>query len=80
LRNRITIAVQIVLQIYSIVVVNKNFSLFLPSLFNNKKQDTMKHYTAEVVDDFMAAGVDHNDIFLGFVPPSARHFLGFAVA
>ncbi len=34
----------------------------------------------EVVDEFMAAGVDRQDIVLGFVPPSARHFLGFAVA
>ncbi len=34
----------------------------------------------EVVDEFMAAGVDRNDIVLGFVPPSARHFSGFAVA
>ena len=34
----------------------------------------------EVVDEFMAAGVDRQDIVLGFVPPSARHFSGFAVA
>jgi hypothetical protein len=34
----------------------------------------------EVVDEFMAAGVDRNDIVLGFVPPQARHFSGFAVA
>jgi hypothetical protein len=34
----------------------------------------------EVVDEFMAAGVDRNDIVLGFVPPQARHFSGFAVS
>jgi hypothetical protein len=34
----------------------------------------------EVVDDLMAAGVDRQDIVLGFVPPAARHFSGFAVA
>jgi hypothetical protein len=34
----------------------------------------------EVVDQFMEAGVDRKDIVLGFVPPQARHFSGFAVA
>ena len=34
----------------------------------------------EVVDDLMAAGVDRQDIVLGFVPPHARHFSGFATA
>ena len=34
----------------------------------------------EVVDEFMAAGVDRNDIVLGFIRPQARHFSGFAVA
>lgn len=34
----------------------------------------------EVVDELMAAGVDRNDIVLGFVPPQARHFSGFATA
>jgi XisI protein len=34
----------------------------------------------EVVDEFMAQGVDKQDIVLGFVPPHARHFLGFGVA
>jgi hypothetical protein len=34
----------------------------------------------EVVDDLMAAGVERQDIVLGFVPPAARHFSGFAVA
>lgn len=32
----------------------------------------------EVVDELMAAGVDRQDIVLGFVPPYARHFSGFA--
>jgi hypothetical protein len=34
----------------------------------------------EVVDFLMAHSVDQQDIVLGFVPPQARHFLGFAVA
>jgi hypothetical protein len=34
----------------------------------------------EAVDEFMAAGVERNGIVLGFVPPAARHFSGFAVA
>lgn len=34
----------------------------------------------EIVDDLMAAGVERQDIVLGFVPPTARHFSGFAVA
>jgi XisI protein len=34
----------------------------------------------EVVDELMAAGVEKQDIVLGFVPPRARHFSGFAVA
>jgi hypothetical protein len=34
----------------------------------------------EIVDEFIAAGVPKNDIVLGFLPPDARHFLGFAVA
>ena len=34
----------------------------------------------EVVDELMAAGVDRQDIVLGFVPPYSRHFSGFATA
>ncbi len=34
----------------------------------------------EIVDELMAAGVDRQDIVLGFVPPDARLFSGFAVA
>jgi hypothetical protein len=34
----------------------------------------------EVVDEFMAQGVDRQDIVLGFVPPYARKFSGFAEA
>jgi hypothetical protein len=34
----------------------------------------------EIVDEFMNAGVPKTDIVLGFVPPYARHFWGFAVA
>lgn len=32
----------------------------------------------EVVDYLMEYGVDRQDIVLGFVPPHARHFSGFA--
>lgn len=34
----------------------------------------------EVVDYLMEHGVDRQDIVLGFVPPHARHFSGFATA
>ncbi len=34
----------------------------------------------EVVDELMAAGVPPEDIVLGFQPPYARQFTGFAVA
>lgn len=34
----------------------------------------------EVVDELMARGVDKQDIVLGFLPPYARQFSGFAVA
>lgn len=34
----------------------------------------------EVVDELMAHGVDKQDIVLGFVPPNARIFTGFAMA
>lgn len=34
----------------------------------------------EAVDFLMEHGVDKQDIVLGFVPPQARHFSGFATA
>jgi hypothetical protein len=34
----------------------------------------------EVVDELMAAGVDRQDIVLGFVPPYSRQYSGFATA
>lgn len=34
----------------------------------------------EIVDELLADGVPKSDIVLGFVPPHARHFSGFAVA
>lgn len=34
----------------------------------------------EIVDELMANGVDRQDIVLGFIPPLARPFAGFAVA
>jgi XisI protein len=34
----------------------------------------------EIVDELLADGVPKSDIVLGFVPPQARHFSGFAVA
>ena len=35
---------------------------------------------SEVVDELMAAGVERQDIVLGFVPPYSRQYSGFAVA
>ncbi|TAF92595.1 MAG: hypothetical protein EAZ32_00835 [Cytophagia bacterium] len=34
----------------------------------------------EIVDELLANGVPKSDIVLGFMPPHARHFSGFAVA
>jgi len=34
----------------------------------------------EVMDYLMQEGVERQDIVLGFVPPNARHFSGFATA
>lgn len=34
----------------------------------------------EIVDELMEAGIPKTDIVLGFVPPYARHFTGFAIA
>jgi hypothetical protein len=34
----------------------------------------------EVVDEFIAQGINKQDIVLGFIPPHARHFSGFATA
>lgn len=34
----------------------------------------------EIVDELMAQGIEKQEIVLGFVPPHARHFLGFATA
>lgn len=34
----------------------------------------------EIVDELMADGVDRQDIVLGFIPPYARPYSGFAVA
>ncbi len=54
--------------------------IFHFDIINGKIWMQCNNTEREVVDEFMAAGVDRNDIVLGFVPPAARHFSGFAVA
>lgn len=54
--------------------------IFHFDIINGKIWMQCNNTEREVVDEFMAAGVDRNDIVLGFVPPAARHFHGFAVA
>ncbi|MBK6929461.1 MAG: XisI protein [Saprospirales bacterium] len=47
---------------------------------NNKIWLQCNNTEREVVDELMAAGVPPDDIILGFQPPYARQFTGFAVA
>jgi hypothetical protein len=54
--------------------------IFHFDIINGKIWMQCNNTEREVVDDFMAAGVERQDIVLGFVPPAARHFSGFAVA
>jgi AAA15 family ATPase/GTPase len=54
--------------------------IFHFDIINGKIWMQCNNTEREVVDDFMAAGVERTDIVLGFVPPAARHFSGFAVA
>jgi XisI protein len=54
--------------------------IFHFDIINGKIWMQCNNTEREVVDEFMAAGVDRQDIVLGFVPPPARHFSGFAVA
>jgi hypothetical protein len=54
--------------------------IFHFDIINSKIWMQCNNTEREVVDDLMAAGVERQDIVLGFVPPTARHFSGFAVA
>jgi hypothetical protein len=54
--------------------------IFHFDIINGKIWMQCNNTEREVVDELMAAGVDRNDIVLGFVPPKARHFSGFATA
>lgn len=54
--------------------------IFHFDIINGKIWMQCNNTEREVVDEFMAAGVERQDIVLGFVPPAARHFSGFAVA
>ncbi len=47
---------------------------------NNKIWMQCNNTEREVVDEFMAQGVQSQDIVLGFLPPYAREYSGFAVA
>jgi hypothetical protein len=55
-------------------------TIFHFDIINDKIWMQCNNTEREVVDELMAAGVDRQDIVLGFVPPRARHFSGFAVA
>ncbi len=54
--------------------------LFHFDIINGKIWMQCNNTEREVVDELMAAGVEKTDIVLGFVPPEARHFYGFASA
>ncbi len=54
--------------------------IFHFDIINGKIWMQCNNTEREVVDELMAAGVERNDIVLGFVSPTARHFSGFAVA
>ena len=53
--------------------------IFHFDIINGKIWMQCNNTEREVVDEFMAQGVDKQDIVLGFVPPYARHLSGFAV-
>jgi XisI protein len=63
---------------------HKNHYIFGPifhfDIINEKIWMQCNNTEWEVVDYLMENGVEKNDIVLGFVPPQARHFSGFAVA
>jgi hypothetical protein len=54
--------------------------IFHFDIINGKIWMQCNNTEREVVDEFMAAGVEKNDIVLGFLTPKARQFSGFAVA
>jgi hypothetical protein len=53
--------------------------IFHFDIINGKIWMQCNNTEREAVDELMAAGVEKQDIVLGFVTPSARHFHGFAV-
>ncbi|MCU0338581.1 MAG: XisI protein [Spirosomaceae bacterium] len=54
--------------------------IFHFDIINDKIWMQCNNTEREVVDELMEAGVDRQDIVLGFIPPLARHFSGYAVA
>jgi XisI protein len=54
--------------------------IFHFDIINGKIWIQCNNTEREVVDELMAAGVEPNDIVLGFLNPKARQFSGFAVA
>ena len=54
--------------------------IFHFDLINGKIWIQCNNTEREIVDELMADGVDRQDIVLGFVPPYARPFSGFATA
>jgi XisI protein len=54
--------------------------IFHFDIINGKIWMQCNNTEREVVDELMDNGVAKSDIVLGFVPPHARHFLGFAIA
>lgn len=54
--------------------------LFHFDIINGKIWIQCNNTEREIVDELMAQGIDKQDIVLGFIPPQARHFSGFAVS
>ena len=54
--------------------------IFHFDIINGKIWIQCNNTEREVVDELLANGIEKSDIVLGFVPPHARHFSGFAVA
>lgn len=52
--------------------------IFHFDIINGKIWIQCNNTEREVVDELMTAGVDRSDIVLGFLPPRARQFSGFA--
>lgn len=54
--------------------------IFHFDIINEKIWIQCNNTEREIVDELMSQGVDNQDIVLGFIPPHARHLLGFATA